>query len=150
MLCDGSEILEGIWKGYRTPDLNKSKRFLRGGEMKDVLKTEESTIDLPTLSVNDKFLYPGGTCPGDSSIDGTKLSMSGVRNTNSYPHKSDWSTYSYHCNQGGHDNSNSCHDTIEMVTHEFSHCQRTSTVSDGSNGEIKPDNMNVVFIMKIK
>ena len=145
MLCDGSEILEGIWKGHRTPDLNKSKRFLRGGEMKDVLKTEESTIDLPTLSVNDKFLYPGGTCPEGSSVDGTKLSMSGVRNREKYPKMYSWSTHSYHC---GHDSS--CSDTIEMVTHEFSHCQRTSTVSYGSNGEIKPDNMNVVFIIKVK
>ena len=140
MLCDGAEIVEGIWKGRKTPDLNKSKRFLRGGALEDILKTEESTIDLPSLSVNDRFLYPGGTCPGGSSYDGSQFSMNGVKNYASNPRSMMWPSANYGCN-----GDNICHDN-----QTFTQCYKTSSVTDGLNGEIKPDNMNVLFIIRIK
>merc|ERR1712141_373599 len=53
--CDGSPITEGIWTGQATPDLNGSKRFLRGGPISEVLDMEEdatSTKDLDAMTTS--------------------------------------------------------------------------------------------------
>ena len=42
--CDGSRITLGVWKGHRTPDLNNSNRFLRGGSISEVLTLQEDAI----------------------------------------------------------------------------------------------------------
>ena len=43
VLCDGSKIVGGIWDGRYTPNLNGEKRFLRGGQVDDVLEIEDDT-----------------------------------------------------------------------------------------------------------
>ena len=69
VLCDGSEITEGDWKGQKTPDLNKSKRFLRGGHVGDALTLEEDCVNADQLTYEDRFYYPGTTsCPSGSSL----------------------------------------------------------------------------------
>lgn len=65
MLCDGSEITEGIWAGHTTPDINKSKRFLRGGDVADALDTEEDSVKTEHLTVEDQF-YSMYSCPAGS------------------------------------------------------------------------------------
>merc|ERR1719370_610587 len=42
--CDGKPILDGIWAGSHTPNLNGEKRFLRGGEYTDQLFMEEDNM----------------------------------------------------------------------------------------------------------
>ena len=44
MKCDGSIVPHGLWSGLHVPDLNGEKRFLRGGEDRDVLKMEDHSI----------------------------------------------------------------------------------------------------------
>lgn len=34
----------GIWSGYNTPDLNGDGRFLRGGNIQDILRMEDSIL----------------------------------------------------------------------------------------------------------
>ena len=53
--CDGSMIQKGIWIGRRTPDLNGSKRFLRGGVIGDALRVEEDTVNADQLNYKDWF-----------------------------------------------------------------------------------------------
>ena len=45
--CDGAEIVDGIWKGQKTPNINGEERFLRGaGDKINVLDTEEDQVRL--------------------------------------------------------------------------------------------------------
>ena len=45
--CDGAEIVDGIWKGQKTPNINGEGRFLRGaGDKINVLGTEEDQVRL--------------------------------------------------------------------------------------------------------
>ena len=45
--CDGAEIVDGIWKGQKTPNINGEGRFLRGaGDKIKVLHTEEDQVRL--------------------------------------------------------------------------------------------------------
>ena len=68
VLCDGSEITEGDWKGRRTPDLNKSKRFLRGGHVGDALTMEEDSVNAEKLTYEDRFYNPDtGSCPSGTT-----------------------------------------------------------------------------------
>ena len=66
MLCDGSEITEGVWAGHTTPDINVSRRFLRGGDVADALTTESDSVNTEGLTVADNMYYEGG-CQGGSS-----------------------------------------------------------------------------------
>ena len=70
VLCDGSEITEGIWAGHKTPNLNKSKRFLRGGRLSDVLKVEEDSLQehSHTSNVNDPGHKHGYTVYGMKDV----------------------------------------------------------------------------------
>ena len=54
--CDGSRITLGVWKGHRTPDLNNSNRFLRGGSISEVSKVLLS-IKLRHVCTVKKKLY---------------------------------------------------------------------------------------------
>ena len=67
VLCDGSEITEGDWKGRRTPDLNKSKRFLRGGHVGDALTLEEDSVNGERLTYEDNFLGYDYSCPSGTT-----------------------------------------------------------------------------------
>ena len=79
--CDGSQITEGIWIGQNTPDLNGSKRFLRGGIISDALNMEDDTTSTKGLSAKSTstashnldtqdYWYHGAQCPSgqDSEI----------------------------------------------------------------------------------
>ena len=55
--CDGKSIRTGRWKGFRTPDLNTARRFLRGGPDRDMLALEEDQLEDHTH----KFHDPGHT-----------------------------------------------------------------------------------------
>ena len=68
VLCDGSDITEGIWAGHRTPDINNSKRFLRGGAVVEALNIEEDSIK--SLTVNDQVYY-WQNCPSGAHSVGT-------------------------------------------------------------------------------
>ena len=57
MLCDGSKIKEGPWKGKTTPDINTSKRFLRGNTVSNVLNLETESVNTKGLSVKDRVSY---------------------------------------------------------------------------------------------
>ena len=54
--CNGSVITEGIWKGRRTPDLNNAKRFLRGGNISEVLQMESASISDQNLRISHNSL----------------------------------------------------------------------------------------------
>ena len=64
-LCDGSVINQGIWAGQKTPDINNSKRFLRGSVVSDALITEEDSVKTDGLSVKD-WAFHVGACPDGS------------------------------------------------------------------------------------
>merc|ERR1712126_280603 len=70
MLCDGSEIIEGPWAGLLTPDINNSKRFLRGGIVADALKTEEDSVNTDGLTVTDNAFHTYG-CPEGTTYAGS-------------------------------------------------------------------------------
>lgn len=65
-LCDGSVINEGIWAGHKTPDINNSKRFLRGSIVADALVTEEDSVNTDGLSVKDWTFHTHTGCPDGS------------------------------------------------------------------------------------
>ena len=44
VLCNGTTIAEGVWKGDKTPNLNGEGRFLRGGDPHEVLNLEEHMV----------------------------------------------------------------------------------------------------------
>ena len=112
VLCDGSEITEGDWIGRRTPDLNKSKRFLRGGHVGDALTLEED-------SLNSRHTYKDFY----HNVDGYGSCASGEHEVTRRK------ACTNHCG----------YDAI---------CERTIAL-EGTSGETKPKNMNVVFIMKV-
>ena len=129
--CDGSEITEGIWKGLQTPDLNKSKRFLRGGLVSDALKVEEdslqehshtSTVSDPGHS-HDYIQYSWNDAHNDGSPDS---SVSPSLGTHEY--RFQWQTYS-------------AKSGISMSV--------TGVQGARKGSETKPKNMNVVFVMKV-
>ena len=45
VLCNGSTIARGVWKGDTTPNLNGEGRFLRGGDPHEVLNLEEHMVE---------------------------------------------------------------------------------------------------------
>ena len=45
VLCNGSTIAQGVWKGDKTPNLNGEGRFLRGGDPHEVLNMEEHMVE---------------------------------------------------------------------------------------------------------
>ena len=45
VLCDGTIIAQGVWKGDKTPNLNGEGRFLRGGDPHEVLNMEEHMVE---------------------------------------------------------------------------------------------------------
>ena len=54
MRCDGDVIpSKSIWAGQRVPDLNGERRFLRGGDDKDMLKMENDQVLQHTHDVVD-------------------------------------------------------------------------------------------------
>merc|ERR1712126_206667 len=44
VVCDGRVILNGVWKGSQTPNLNGEGRFLRGGSLADALTMESHMV----------------------------------------------------------------------------------------------------------
>jgi len=66
MLCDGSEITEGVWAGHTTPDINVSKRFLRGGDVADALTTESDSVSTEGLTIKDYMFYVHGCKEGST------------------------------------------------------------------------------------
>ena len=126
VICDGSEITEGIWKGHTTPDLNKSKRFLRGAIISDALNMEEDTIQAHSHSHT--FHDPGHT---HSYID----------------------TESYQNNYVNHENVhyiNNREKTRTTTRAETGITMSVTGVSDArTSSETKPKNMNVVYVMKV-
>ena len=132
VLCDGSEITEGIWAGHKTPNLNKSKRFLRGGRLSDVLKVEEDSIQEHShaSNVNDPGHKHGYTVYGPRDVpDG-------------HPEpaydQADWQTpvSPYHT------------DGMDKVGTGIS-MSVTGVTGARKGSETKPKNMNVVFVMKV-
>jgi len=71
MLCDGSEITEGPWKGHQTPDINNSKRFLRGNIVGNALNTEDDSVNTDGLHVYDRAFHVDGCVDGARRIGGT-------------------------------------------------------------------------------
>ena len=127
VLCDGSAITVGIWKGHASPDLNKSKRFLRGAIVADALNFEEDSIQSHTHShtLND----PGHTHP--------------------YKDK-----YSCRRNYVNHDNTQYIDNCEEDRTTSSAKTGITMSITGVSgdartSSETKPKNMNVVYIMKV-
>ena len=133
VLCDGSQINEGIWKGQTTPDLNGSKRFLRGGHVGDALNLEEDSLQDHTHShsINDPGhvhpyidRYYSHKGPGDDSLGPSS------EDTNGPP----W--------DGRTDQTSSSGKTGISLS--------VNGVSDArTSSETKPKNMNVVYIMKV-
>jgi len=70
MLCDGSEIKEGPWADHLTPDINNSKRFLRGGVVADALNIEEDEVNTDGLTVTDNTFHTYG-CPEGTTYVGS-------------------------------------------------------------------------------
>ena len=77
VLCDGSKIEGGIWDGRMTPNLNGEKRFLRGGEVEDVLKLEDEKTNYRDIFFLPHYTGYSKTSKGHyfkcSDYDGTKL-----------------------------------------------------------------------------
>ena len=84
MLCDGSEIKEGPWAGHTTPDINNSKRFLRGGIVSDALKTEEDSVNTDGLSVTDNAFHTYGCPEGTTYVGPTGYGTCGECDSDSY------------------------------------------------------------------
>ena len=135
--CDGSQITEGIWIGQNTPDLNGSKRFLRGGIISDVLNMEDDTTSTKGLSAKSTstashnldtqdYWYNGQHCPSSQDSGGN--------------------TGDLYCA------SETCSPDPICRTNRDVFGTITITSSTALNGatETKPKNMNVVWIMKIK
>ena len=129
--CDGSEITEGIWQGLQTPELNKSKRFLRGGLVSDALKIEEDSLQehSHTSSVSDPGHLHGhstwnGALVPDGLPDGTWDQPDRTSMDHEYRQETD------HVGTG-----------ISMSV--------TGVTGARKSSETKPKNMNVVFVMKV-
>ena len=71
MLCDGSEIKKGPWKGNRTPDINKSKRLLRGNTASNALNIEKDSVNTDGLSVKDRAYHVSKCVDGAKEIGRT-------------------------------------------------------------------------------
>ena len=71
MLCDGSKIKEGPWKGKTTPDINTSKRFLRGNTVSNVLNLETESVNTKGLSVKDRAYHISKCVDGAKEIGRT-------------------------------------------------------------------------------
>ena len=123
VLCDGSEITEGIWAGHTTPDLNKSKRFLRGGLVSDALIVEEDSLQehSHTSTVSD----PGHT-----------HGYSAWYNTGGDDVRPGAAPNQLHAAQSASSKSG-----ISMSV--------TGVTGARKGSETKPKNMNVVFVMKV-
>ena len=130
--CDGSEITEGIWQGLQTPELNKSKRFLRGGLVSDALKVEEdslqehshtSTVSDPGHSHDFTHTAANGGSDGDPDPLANPI---GDAFYWEYP----FQRQTYSAKSG-----------ISMAV--------TGVQGARKSSETKPKNMNVVFVMKV-
>lgn len=84
MLCDGSEIKEGPWAGHWTPDINNSKRFLRGSIVADALKTEEDSVNTDGLTVTDNAFHTYGCPDGTTWVGGTGTGTCNTCDSDSY------------------------------------------------------------------
>ena len=75
MMCDGSEINEGPWKGHHSPDINNSRRFLRGSIVGNALNTEGDSVNTYGLTVKDRAFHESSCVDGSyfigSSYSGT-------------------------------------------------------------------------------
>ena len=62
MCCDGGVIpSKSMWAGKRVPDLNGERRFLRGGDDKDMLKLEDDQLLEHTHNIADSGHHHGYT-----------------------------------------------------------------------------------------
>ena len=123
MKCDGSNIPpdHGVWSGLYVPDLNGEKRFLRGGDDRDVLKKEDHSIQEHTHLVEDPGHYHVTTAAYDGS-----------------GHK-------YDGNGSGGSIGNTGRTSSTKTTNI-----KVNGIKDGNEGiETKPVNMNVIWIIKL-
>ena len=132
-LCDGSEIIEGIWAGHTTPDINKSRRFLRGGIVTNALNLEEDSLQDHTHEsrLND---------PGHAHRYDDKYFQDHV---NGFP---SWAFEDY-----ADERLDQSHDSISAyaTTGITMSVNGVSGIGARISSETKPKNMNVVYIMKV-
>ena len=133
VLCDGSQITEGIWAGHTTPDLNKSKRFLRGGLVSDALKVEEDSLQEHSHA---STVSDPGHSHGYGQWSWNGAEPDGASDVVFDPSHDDTSIgFKYW-------------EHTEYVTSRIS--MAVTGVQGGRKGsETKPKNMNVVFVMKV-
>ena len=75
---------EGPWAGHWTPDINNSKRFLRGSIVADALKTEEDSVNTDGLTVTDNAFHTYGCPDGTTWVGGTGTGTCNTCDSDSY------------------------------------------------------------------
>ena len=130
--CDGSPITApSIWAGQNTPDLNKGRRFLRGGPDNEVLHLEEDQMQDHHHNIID---------PEHSHVYKDK-----------YPNKGDG--LNGYWGPTAHDNKDDRWDHTHSSTSDKSKTGITvgQVASDYRKGkETRPKNMKVVYIMRVR
>ena len=125
VLCDGRNIPEpSIWAGEKTPDLNGERRFLRGGDVSDLLKMEDHQLQDHEHSVDDS----------------------------GHTHTYLWKTRGNHSGSGRSDNVHydAGDDNDEVTSSSSTTGVTVGKVSSGNHGsETRPINMSVLYIMRV-
>jgi len=152
--CDGSTIPHpSIWHGKRTPDINGEKRFLRGGEDKDMLKMEDHQLE-------DHLHQDSGhshSCSASSTAAKHSHPYRKFQGDDEYPDDP-----GHYCGDGGYMCAeadpmtyftSSTSDTIVSVSTScstHSHAAGIGGVTSGySHGsETRPVNMQVIYIIR--
>ena len=130
VICNGTIIPKGVWKGEKTPDLNGEGHFLRGGAPHLVLNMEDHMVQDHTHIDNGHTHEDAG---------------------HSHPYED--------CGQGimtidGHDYPAAANQCVDKTSHISKANIQKSKVNMGgieyghSGNETRPINMRVIWIMK--